>query len=78
MSKSPEDFELSSSAQAKTLLSTEDMAEMLGRTPGAIRTAHHRGQLPPSLVIGRRRYWRRSTVDRWLRELEAKQKEGPE
>jgi excisionase family DNA binding protein len=50
------------------LLTTKDMAELLGTTIGAIRTRiHERSKsLPPHLKVGRRVYWRRSDVEKWL------------
>ncbi|MCB9756261.1 MAG: helix-turn-helix domain-containing protein [Myxococcales bacterium] len=52
------------------LLTTADLARILGISPSGVRSARHEGRLPPAVVIGRRVYWRPSTIERWLRERE--------
>ncbi|ACY20711.1 hypothetical protein Gbro_1429 [Gordonia bronchialis DSM 43247] len=38
---------------------------------GTLRALECRGDLPPSIVVGRRRLWRRSAIVGWLAGLEA-------
>lgn len=61
-----------SAATTADLMTVEDLATFLGRTPASIRQMVHAGNLPASAKIGRRRYWRRATVVEWLdRKFEA-------
>lgn len=48
------------------LLTIEQFASILGRTPAAIRQAKSRGQLPPAARILGRPMWRRAVVEQWI------------
>lgn len=64
---------------AAVVLYVPDLAKLLGRTEGAIRTAVNRGGadwLPPRLKT-RRLCWRRETVEAFLRSLEEPPKGKP-
>lgn len=50
------------------LLTIDDLAALLRRTPAAIRQAKYAGQLPPCAPILGRPMWRRSDVERWIAE----------
>lgn len=56
---------------AAKILTAADVARVLGTSVGAIRNALSRGRegqtVPPSIRIGRRRLWLKSTVNAWLR-----------
>ena len=63
----------------KDLLDIEDVARVLRRTPEAIHVARKRAPhtVPPrSFKIGRKLYWRRSTVEEWLVAEEERQNRG--
>ncbi len=63
----------------KDLLDIEDIARVLRRTPEAIHVARKRAPhtVPPrSFKIGRKLYWRRSTVEEWLVAEEERQNRG--
>jgi predicted DNA-binding transcriptional regulator AlpA len=49
----------------------EDLAEKYGWPISNQKRARARGNFPPSYNIGRRLYWRKETVDRWIAEQEA-------
>lgn len=34
---------------------------------GTLRAMQSQGKLPPSITIGRRRYWQRSVIEEWIR-----------
>ena len=58
------------------LLDVGDIARVLKRTPEAIYVARKRSPrtVPPmSFKIGRKLYWRRSTVEEWLAAEEKRQ-----
>lgn len=56
---------------AARILTAADVARVLGTSVGAIRNSLSRGRegqtIPPSIRIGRRRLWLKSTVHAWLR-----------
>lgn len=59
---------------ASEVIYVRDLAEMLGKSEAAIRSAIRRGSssIPPGMFkTGTENCWRRETVDRWLRKLEA-------
>ena len=61
------------------LLDVDDIARVLKRTPGAIYVARKRSPstVPPrAFKIGRKLYWRRSTVEEWLAAEEERQNRG--
>lgn len=45
---------------------TEQVAEMLHVSPGAVRVMHTRGTGPPSVKAGRRRLYPRDALTEWL------------
>ena len=49
----------------------QDVAIILQTTPSGIRHRLHRcpENLPPSVKIGRNRFWRKSDVEAWLENL---------
>lgn len=48
------------------LLTSEDLAEVLGVTVGTIRSYRSRGVLPePDEMVGRTPTWRRRTIEQW-------------
>ncbi|HKI60588.1 MAG TPA: hypothetical protein VKA23_06090 [Mariprofundaceae bacterium] len=60
----------------KEILDINDISELIGRSPKAIRIAMSRNQegitVPPSTKIGSRRVWMREVVDTWLQGITAK------
>lgn len=56
----------------KKLLSTDDVAEMLGTNREALRKMWARGTIPVPGYLGRRRVWQREQFERWL-EKQARQ-----
>jgi len=61
------------------LLDVDDIALVLKRTPAAIHVARKRSPstVPPmAFKIGRKLYWRRSTVEKWLAAEEKRQNTG--
>jgi hypothetical protein len=51
-----------------TPLDTRGVAEILETTPAYVRNLRHRGQLPePDGWVGRSPWWRRATIEDWLR-----------
>lgn len=52
------------------LVDTAELATWLGTTREAVHVRRSRGQLPPAIRIGRRIFWRRAVLERWLREQE--------
>lgn len=62
------------------VLYVKQIAEMFGRTESAVRSAVQRGGadwIPPRLAT-RRIAWKRDTVDKFLSELETKQRKKDE
>lgn len=58
------------------LLDVQDLARITRRTPEAIHVARNRSPhtLPPgAFKIGRKLFWRRSTVESWFAEEEKRQ-----
>lgn len=53
-----------------TLLTAEEVARMLGVTPGWVY-AQSRTGLIPTVTLGRYRRYRREAIDVWVRELES-------
>ncbi|KHE74837.1 hypothetical protein AS25_03180 [Kocuria marina] len=51
---------------ADRLLFLEEVADILRRSPGALRYMVHAGTAPPSAKIAGRRMWRESEVYAWL------------
>ncbi len=49
-----------------TLLTLDELAVMLQKTPAAVRRMRERGQLPPAVVLGRSLRWDEADVLRWL------------
>lgn len=56
---------------AQEFLNSKDLQEMTGIASSTWRWWVSIGEGPASVKIGRRRLWRRSTVEAWLREREA-------
>jgi hypothetical protein len=54
------------SSDEDELLSIDDLAARLKRTPKAIRQAKYEGKLPPSALILGRPMWRRSVIEAWI------------
>jgi hypothetical protein len=52
------------------LLLIQDVAKMTRRSVDTLRWLRHRGEGPPAHRAGRRLYYRRGGVRRWLAELE--------
>ncbi|MDH5151817.1 helix-turn-helix transcriptional regulator [Kocuria palustris] len=50
------------------LIYVEEVAQILRRTPSAVRFMVHAGTAPPSAKIGGRRMWKESEVYAWLDE----------
>lgn len=50
------------------LLYIDDLAEMIRRSPAAVRFMVHKGTAPPSALIGGRRMFRESDVLAWIDE----------
>ncbi|WP_370037270.1 helix-turn-helix domain-containing protein [Brevibacterium epidermidis] len=50
------------------LLFFDEVAEILRRTPAAVRAMVHAGNAPPSAKIGKRRMFRRRDVMEWIDE----------
>lgn len=48
------------------LIYADELAEILRRSPAAVRYMVHAGTAPPSAKIGGRRVWRLSEVHKWL------------
>lgn len=57
-------------ADPSTLLTAEEVARMLGVTPGWVY-AQSRSGLIPTVTLGRYRRYRREAIDGWLRDIEA-------
>jgi hypothetical protein len=59
------------------LLSTEDLAQVLGITPGGVRYRRQHGlPLPPGQLISRDWAYCRNDVERWLHEQQAESGPG--
>jgi predicted DNA-binding transcriptional regulator AlpA len=61
---------------SETLIDIDQLAGMLNRTPEAIYQSRKRAPntLPPNAFkIGRKVYWRQSTVEAWFESLESTQ-----
>jgi predicted DNA-binding transcriptional regulator AlpA len=56
---------------ASEWLTAADMEELTGVAESTWRHFGLTGQGPQSIKVGRRRLWRRSTVEAWLAEQEA-------
>lgn len=54
------------------LLHVDEVAELLRRSPSAVRFLIHKGTAPPSALIGGRRMFRESQVLAWIDEQFAK------
>jgi len=52
--------------EAINLVSVPDLARSLGRTVRGLNKMIQRGELPRPFAVGRRRYWRRQTLDAWI------------
>src|SRR4051794_67725 len=50
------------------LLSVEDLAELLGVTPGTVRGLRSSREAPVATKVGRRVFFDRDDVDEWLRQ----------
>lgn len=50
------------------LLTSEEVAALLRKSPDALRWMTHAGTAPRSARIGKRRYWRRADVEAWISE----------
>lgn len=57
-------------ADPDTLLTAEEVARMLGVTPGWVY-AQSRSGLIPTVTLGRYRRYRREAIEGWLRDIEA-------
>lgn len=51
------------------LVSSDELAALLGLTVGTVRWMKHDGQLPPAAKVGRRLVWKESEILAWLDEL---------
>jgi predicted DNA-binding transcriptional regulator AlpA len=49
----------------------EDLSREYGWPISNQKRARAKGKFPPSYRIGRRLYWRKATIDRWIEEQEA-------
>src|SRR5436190_24232578 len=50
------------------LLSVDDLAELLGVTPGTVRSLRSSREAPVATKVGRRVFFDRGDVDEWLRQ----------
>jgi predicted DNA-binding transcriptional regulator AlpA len=50
------------------LLTVEELAELIRKTPGAVHTMRHRGDGPPAVRIGKRVLFPVSGVEQWIAE----------
>lgn len=50
------------------LLTIEEVAAELRLSVAAVRARVHAGTAPPSVRMGRRRWWRASDLQKWLNE----------
>lgn len=57
-------------AEPGTLLTAEQVARMLGVTPGWVY-AQSRSGLIPTVTLGRYRRYRRGAIEAWVQEIEA-------
>lgn len=67
-------------AMTEALVDIDQLAQLMHRTTDSIYQARKRGTshgAPNAFKIGRKVYWRRSTVDAWFRELETEQNGRP-
>jgi predicted DNA-binding transcriptional regulator AlpA len=53
-------------------LSPDDLAREYGWSRSSQVRAEAKGSFPPYYRVGRRRYWRRSVIEAWIAEQEAK------
>lgn len=51
------------------LLTIEEVADVLRLSVPALRARIHAGTAPPSIRMGKRRYWRSTDVEQWFEEL---------
>ena len=58
-----------SEAPVDRLMTAQEVARLLGVTPGWVYEQSRRGRLP-TVVLGRYRRFRRRTVEEWIRSLE--------
>jgi len=50
----------------QAVLYIADLAELLGRTEAAIRSAHQRGSIPGSFTLLGRTAWHRADIEEWI------------
>jgi len=50
----------------QAILYIADLAEMLGRSEAAIRSAHQRGSIPGAFTLLGRTAWHRAVIETWL------------
>ena len=50
----------------QAVLYIADLAELLGRTEAAIRSAHQRGSIPGAFTLLGRTAWHRADIEAWL------------
>lgn len=48
------------------LLNVKQLAELLGRSPHAIRLLYVRGRLPPAIKVGRLLAWEPRDIREWM------------
>jgi predicted DNA-binding transcriptional regulator AlpA len=53
-------------------LSPDDLRREYGWSRSSQVRAEEKGEFPPCYRVGARRYWRRSVIERWISEQEAK------
>lgn len=68
--RDPPDPPPSASNGARELLTAEEVAHLLGMGVDWVWAQTRAGRIP-SITLGRRRRYRRETIDQWLQELEA-------
>lgn len=57
---------MSTGSTTRTLLTVEEAAEILRRTPGTLRWWRHAGQGPRSFALGRRVYYGQADLLSWI------------
>lgn len=57
---------MSTHSVTRTLMTVDEAAEILRRTPGTLRWWRHAGQGPRSFTLGRRVYYDRADLLTWI------------
>jgi predicted DNA-binding transcriptional regulator AlpA len=53
-------------AEVESMMDTSELAALLNTSEDQIYNRRHRGQLPPAIQVGRKLYWKRVDIQRWL------------